>query len=78
MKAKTTTVTLAVGNVTQEFEISHAERLLRMTKAGWHIDEKSKFEFVNNAIRVKQDTKRDTRSEKRAIPVDGADTSTTD
>lgn len=76
MKAKTTTVTLAVGNVTQEFEISHAERLLRMTKAGWHIPEDSKHEFVNNAINVKQDTKGNTRSEKRAISVDGEDTPT--
>lgn len=74
MNAKTTTVTLAVGNVTQEFEFTHAERLLRMTKAGWHIPEQSKYEFVNNAIRVKQDSKRGTRSEKRAIPVDGEDT----
>lgn len=78
MKAKTTTVTLAVGDVTQEFEISHAERLLRMTKAGWHIPENSKFEFVENGIRYKQNPERDSRGKKRAESVGGKDAPTED
>jgi hypothetical protein len=78
MKAKTTTVTLAVGDVTQEFEISHAERLLRMTKAGWHIPENSKFEFVENGIRYKQNPERGSRGKKRAESVGGKDAPTED
>lgn len=74
MKAKTTIVTLAIGDKTQDFEFTHAERLLRLTKAGWHIPEQSKYEFVDNAIRVKQDRKRDTRSQKRVVPANGEDT----
>ena len=72
MNAKTTTVTLAVGNVTQDFEFTHAERLLRMTKAGWHIPDNSKYEFVNNAIRIKQDKQGNNRGTKRAS-VDNGD-----
>ena len=56
MNAKTTTVTLMANNVTREFEISHAERLLRMpNNGGWHLPENSKFEFVNNGLRRRQD-----------------------
>lgn len=52
MNAKTTTVTLVANGVTREFEISHAERILRMPRnGGWHLPEKSKFEFVNNGLR---------------------------
>lgn len=65
MNAKTTMVTLAVGDVTREFEIGHAERLLRITKAGWHIPAESKFEFVNNGIRVKPNTQNHNERKKR-------------
>lgn len=59
MNAKTTTVTLAVGNVTRDFEISHAERLLSMPRnGGWHLPENSEFEFVGNAIRRRKNKKR--------------------
>ena len=58
MNAKTTTVTLMANDVTREFEISHAERLLRMpNNGGWHLPDKSKFEFVNNGLRRRQDKK---------------------
>lgn len=59
MAAKTTMVTLEVNNGTQQFEFSHAERLLRRTKAGWRLPDNSQYEFVNNAIRRKQVKKGD-------------------
>jgi len=56
MNAKTTTVTLEANGVTREFELSHAERLLIMpNNGGWHLPENSKFEFVNNGLRRRQD-----------------------
>lgn len=59
MNAKTTMVTLVANDVAMEFEISHAERLLNMpNNGGWHLPEDSKFEFVNHAIRCRQDKKR--------------------
>ena len=57
MNAKTTTVTLVANGVTREFEISHAERLLRMpNNGGWHLPESSNFEFnVDYGLRRRQD-----------------------
>ena len=58
MNAKTTKVTLMANDVTREFEISHAERLLRMpNNGGWELPENSKFEFVNNGLQRRQDKK---------------------
>lgn len=69
MGAKTTTVTLVcppLNNVTQEFEFTHAERLLRMqNNGGWQLPIDSKFEFVNNGIRYKQDTQGDNGTPKK-------------
>ena len=76
MSAKTTTVTLAVGNVTKDFEFTHAERLLKMTKAGWHLPADSKYEFVNHAIRIKQDKQGNNRGSQRT-GVDGGETTPT-
>lgn len=60
MNAKTTTVTLEANGVTQEFELSHAERLLRMPKnGGWKLPENSKYEYVNNGLQIKRDKKAD-------------------
>lgn len=55
MNAKTTTVTLVANGVTREFEISHAERLLRMPRnGGWSLPKDSKYEFsVDNGIQRK-------------------------
>ena len=51
MDAKTTFVTLVVGEQKQDFEFSHAERLLRMrNNGGWHLPEGSKFVFEDNAL----------------------------
>ena len=58
MNAKSTTVTLVANGVTREFEFSHAERLLRMpNNGGWTLPEKSKFEFVDYALRRRTDKK---------------------
>ena len=58
MTAKTTTVTLVANDVTRDFELSHAERLLRMpNNGGWHLPENSKFEFVDYGLRRRQDKK---------------------
>lgn len=61
MNAKTTTVTLVANGVTQEFEFSHAERLLRMPhNGGWHLPENSKYEFVDYALQCKRNKRKDT------------------
>ena len=58
MNAKTTPVTLVANGVARDFELSHAERLLNMpNNGGWHLPENSKFEYVNNGLRRRQDTK---------------------
>ena len=61
MAGKTTTVTLVASGVApQEFEISHAERLLRLPKnGGWKLPKDSKFEFVNNGLQRRADKKGD-------------------
>jgi hypothetical protein len=60
MNAKTTTVTLVANGVTQQFELAHAERILRMrNNGGWALPKDSKFEFVDNGIRRRTDTKED-------------------
>lgn len=58
MGAKTTTVTLVAGGVTRAFEISHAERLLRMPRnGGWVLPDDSPFEFVEDAIQRRRNKK---------------------
>lgn len=61
MGAKTTKVLLVVPaeNMQHEFEITHAERLLRMgNNGGWQLPEDSQFEFtVENGIRRKPNKK---------------------
>jgi hypothetical protein len=62
MNGKVTKVALECPtlNVTVEYEISHAERLLRMqNNGGWRLPEKSTFEFVDNGIRRKGNKKAD-------------------
>jgi len=56
MGAKTTAVTLVANGVTEEFEFSHAERILRMPRnGGWHLPDDSKYEFVNNGLQRRGD-----------------------
>jgi hypothetical protein len=62
MATKVTKVALECPtlNVTEEYEISHAERLLRMpNNGGWRLPEKSTFEFIDNGIRRKGNKKTD-------------------
>ena len=60
MNAKTTTVTLVANGVTREFEISHAERLLRMPRnGGWELPENSNYEFLDNGLRRRGNKKKD-------------------
>ena len=58
MTAKVTKVVLECPtlNTTEEFEINHAERLLRMpNNGGWQLPEKTPFEFSKeNGIRYKR------------------------
>lgn len=62
-QSKTTTVLLKCETLktTREFEIAHAERLLRMQKnGGWQLPENSKFEFSKeNGLRYKRNKKAD-------------------
>ena len=58
MSAKRTTVVLEcppVNITAEEYEINHAERLLRMpNNGGWRLPEKTPFEFSNEyGIRVR-------------------------
>lgn len=62
MTAKVTKVVLECPtlNTTEEFEINHAERLLRMpNNGGWQLPEETPFEFSKeNGIRYKTHKKR--------------------
>lgn len=82
MEAKITMVTLVcatLNNVTQDFEFSHAERLLRMrNNGGWQLPTDSKYEFVNNGIRFKQDTKGDNGTQQKGSDKSGKGTSKQD
>lgn len=60
MNAKTTTVTLVANGVTRDFEITHAERLLRMPRnGGWALPKNSNYEFVDNGLRRRGNKKKD-------------------
>lgn len=61
--AKSTLVLLECTtlNTNKEFEITHAERLLRMkNNGGWKLPENSQFEFDNeHGIRYRRNKKKD-------------------
>lgn len=48
-------------NITEEFEINHAERILRMpNNGGWQLPEDSEYKFdFNNGIGYRKNKKRD-------------------
>lgn len=50
--AKVTKVTLTrlFDGQGQEFEVDHAERILRMTSSGWGLPEDSDYEFKDGTI----------------------------
>ena len=61
MNAKTTTVTLVVPahNMEQDFEFSHAERLLGMANnGGWQLPENSHYVFDNGSL-IRRTNKKD-------------------
>lgn len=65
MYAKETRIVLVVPrhNLKQEFEITHAERLLRLkNNGGWQLPADSKFTFDGNGIKLKSNKKRDSRT----------------
>lgn len=55
MNQRTDSVILQVGNNRQTFEVSHAERILRMpNNGGWHLPEDSEFEMTEeNGIKLR-------------------------
>jgi len=52
-------VRLEAGDLSEEFEISHAERILDMGEAvngGWHVPEDSEYEYSEEyGLRLKSD-----------------------
>lgn len=50
--AKVTKVTLATVSegATREFDIDHAERILKMRKSGWRFPKDSDFELTSDGI----------------------------
>ncbi len=70
MGAKRTTVVLECPplNTTEEYEINHAERLLRMpNNGGWRLPEKTPFEFSNEyGIRYKTHKKGNNGAEEKS------------
>lgn len=69
MAAKVTKVKLVCPphGLTEEFEIKHAERLLRMpNNGGWQLPEKTSFEFSKeNGIRYKTHKKGNNGTEEK-------------
>lgn len=60
MASKTTKVALHLpeNNHTEEFEIAHAERILRLkNNGGWQLPENSKYQFDEENGITKRDTK---------------------
>lgn len=58
MAAKITSVRLQVRDEVREFEVEHAERLLRLPdNGGWHIADDEKVELTENGFRPKKDRK---------------------
>lgn len=62
MSAKTTTVLLEVPayGIKQDFDIKHAERLLRKkNNGGWVLPKDSKFEMTEDGLKYRRNTKGD-------------------
>ena len=57
MENRNSEVLLEAGESKRLFEIDHAERLLRMVNnGGWALPKDSKYEFVNDGLRLKKNT----------------------
>ena len=55
-------------NITEEYEINHAERILRMpNNGGWQLPENSQYKFdFNDGIGYRENKKRGNGAEKEA------------
>lgn len=69
MSKKVTSVILQHGDIQKEFELTHAERILRMpNNGGWQLPEDSKFEITEeNGLKYRTDpgTGKKAKEEKR-------------
>lgn len=66
MEARKQMVRLIAGDQQQEFEISHAERLLKMpNNGGWELPKDSQFKFDENGIGIRKNKGRDIEAEKQ-------------
>jgi hypothetical protein len=74
MKAKTTTVILRCDslNVDKEFEITHAEKLLRMqNNGGWYLPANSSFKFdKENGFINRSNKKRDSGTSEKGNDIE--------
>ena len=61
MAAKTTRITLITKDGRkQDFEVTHAERLLKLRNSAWTLPENSEYRFENGSI-IRHTTKRPKR-----------------
>ena len=62
---RTNRVVLQVGDKRQEFEINHAERILRMPdNGGWRLPDDSNYQMDEvNGLTIKRDKGKDKKSE---------------
>lgn len=65
--AKTKSITLEAGDRQQDFEISHAERILRMpNNGGWKLTDKSNYEFdQKNGLTRKTSSRKAKKSDQK-------------
>jgi hypothetical protein len=66
MQERIKKVVLEAGEVRREFEITHAERLLRMpNNGGWHFPQDSDFEITEqNGVELRRNKESNKKSEK--------------
>lgn len=66
MQERIKKVVLEAGEVRREFEITHAERLLRMpNNGGWHFPQDSDFEMTEqNGVELRRNKESNKKSEK--------------
>ncbi len=66
MQERIKKVILEAGEVRREFEITHAERLLRMpNNGGWHFPQDSDFEITEqNGVELRRNKESNKKSEK--------------
>ena len=63
-------VRLEAGDISQEFEMSHAERILDMGPAlngGWHVPEYSEYEYTEEyGLKLKSNKRNSAETEEKA------------